>query len=159
MGDGALMPRGQNLTREHQQNAQAARSSQSLSEAGKAGYRALVKKGKSHIAGQKAAEWRLDHPSCLEKVVIDWLDDLGINYEREKQIGKFYADFVIDMLAIEVNGAQWHELEQLRQGQKEREKGKYQTFSKLGYTILVLPECDIKSGEARIKIKNILQEN
>lgn len=130
---------------------------ESLQASGRKGYEALCAKGKGHIASQKAAQWRQVNPSNLERVVITWLDELKVNYQREVEIGGFYADFVINTLVIEVNGQQWHELEQLRQGQKERDKGKYQAFTRLGYTVLVLPECDIKSGKSRELLQNTLK--
>lgn len=151
------MPRGQNFTSEHQKMARSHVKTESLQASGRAGYKALCKKGKQHLAGQKAAQWRLKNPTCLERMVIECLDALPIRYEREVEIGGFYADFLIEKLVIEVNGAQWHEKEELRTGQKEHDGRKYQTFTKLGYTILVLPECDIKSGEAKVKIQNLLK--
>lgn len=127
------------------------------SKAGKAGYQALVAKGKEGLASKKAAEYRLKNPTELERQVIEWLTDLGVPFKREVSIDKFYADFVIGKLVVEVNGRQWHELEDLRQGQKERDKGKYRTFSELGYTVLVLPESDIVSGEARQTLDRLLR--
>lgn len=153
------MAKNPRLTSEFQKMARSHVKRESLVASGKAGYKALVAKGKGKLASQKAAEWRRVNPSSLEQIVIVWLDELHINYQREVSIDDFYADFVIDRLVIEVNGAQWHELEELRQGQKERDKGKYQAFTRLGYTVLALPECDIKSGEARVKIQNILKDN
>lgn len=153
------MAKNPRLTSEFQKMARSHVKRESLVSSGKAGYQALVKKGKGKLASQKAAEWRQANPSSLEQIVIAWLDELHINYQREIEIDGFYADFVIDRLVIEVNGQQWHELEQLRQGQKERDKGKYQAFTRLGYTVLVLPECDIKSGIAKVKIQNILKDN
>ena len=86
---------------------------------------------------------------------MEWLDELGIVYDREVSIDRYYADFVIDKLAIEVNGAQWHEKEDLRQGQKNRDQSKYRTIISLGYTILILPESDIKSKESQVKLQKL----
>lgn len=129
-------------------------SKEHQSKAGKAGYASLVAKGKEGLASKKAAEYRLKNPTELERQVIKWLTELDIPFKREVSIGKFYADFLIGKLVVEVNGRQWHKLEDLRQGQKERDKGKYRAFSELGYTVMVLPESDIVSGEA----KNILEK-
>lgn len=133
-------------------------SSEHQSIAGKAGYQALVAKGKEGLASKKAAQYRLENPTDLEKQVIKWLDEFKVNYQREVKIDKFYADFIIGTLVIEVNGKQWHELEDLRSGQKERDKGKYQKFSELGYTILVLPESKIIDGSALVELRGILNE-
>lgn len=152
------MPRGSHLTREFQQMARSHVKPESLSKSGKAGYDALCNKGKAKLAGRKAAEWRLAHPTSLEQVVIGWLDEFKVSYRREVEIDCFFADFVIGKLVVEVNGAQWHEREELRQGQRQRDKRKYQTFSELGYTVLILPESEIKNGQAKITLKNILPE-
>lgn len=133
-------------------------SKEHQSKAGKAGYASLVAKGKEGLASKKAAEYRLLNPTNLECKVIEWLTELDIPFKREVSIDKFYADFVIGKLVIEVNGRQWHELEDLRQGQKERDKGKYRTFSELGYTILVLPESDIVSGGAKQTLEMLLRK-
>lgn len=132
-------------------------SKEHQSKAGKAGYQALVAKGKEGLASKKAAEYRLKNPTELERRVIEWLTELGVSFKREVSIGKFYADFLIGKLVVEVNGRQWHELEDLRQGQKERDRGKYRTFGGLGYTVLVLPESDIVSGEAKQKLERLLK--
>lgn len=97
----------------------------------------------------------MNHPSCLEKEVMGWLDELKVQYQREVSIDKYYADFVIDNLVIEVNEAQWHEKEDLRQGQKNRDQNKYRTFIGLSYTVIILPEASIKSGEAKEKIQKL----
>lgn len=142
------MPRGQHLTPEFQRMARSHVKRESLVKAGKAGYAATCKAGKQHIASRKAADWRQEHPTSLEKIVIGWLDELEVRYQREVEIDGFYADFVTGNYVIEVNGAQWHELEELRPGQKQRDKRKYQTLAEAGYTIIVLPESEIKSGGA-----------
>lgn len=134
---------------EWQKEQRAKVKRESLVKAGKAGYQATCRAGKQHIASQKAAKWRLEHPTNLECAIISQLELLGINYRREVEINGFYADFVINHYVIEVNGQQWHELEQLRPGQKERDGHKYRTLADAGYTMIVLPEQDIKSGKAQ----------
>lgn len=126
--------------------------------AGKAGYASLVAKGKEGLASKKAAEYRLKNPTELERKVIEWLTELGVSFKREVSIDKFYADFVIGKLVVEVNGRQWHELEDLRSGQKERDKGKYRAFGELGYTILVLPESKINDGSAKEELGRLLKK-
>lgn len=144
---------------EFQRTQRAKVKSESLSASGKAGYQALVKKGKGKLASRKAAEWRLAHPSNLEQTVIDWLDELKISYRREVEINGFYADFVCRNFAIEVMGAQWHEKYELRPEQKERDSKKYQALTKAGYTVIILPERDIKSGEAKETLTRLIGDD
>jgi very-short-patch-repair endonuclease len=46
--------------------------------------------------------------SSLEIIVEEWLKELGVEYTRQAKIGKYYADFTIGNLAIELNGNYWH---------------------------------------------------
>lgn len=74
------------------------------------------------------SEWRkqlhLDHPeshpnrklagnrnkmSYPEKVAFDYLTQLGIVFEHQKQVGKYFPDFVIGSSIIEIDGARWHD--------------------------------------------------
>lgn len=126
------------------------------SKAGKAGYASLVAKGKEGLASKKAAEYRLKNPTELERILISWFTLLEVEYEREKSIDKFYADAVVKSVVIEANGARWHELEDLRPGQKERDKGKYRKFNELGYTVLVLPESKLRDGTGFNELKGVL---
>lgn len=144
--------------REFQQAQRAKVKPESLSTSGKAGYAALVKKGKEHVASKKAAEWRREHPSGLERRVITWLRLLEVPFSREVECGKFWVDFKVQNYAIEVNGEQWHEKCELRPEQKERDKGKYQFLGKAGLTVVILPERDIKSGKAWITLYKLLGE-
>lgn len=43
-----------------------------------------------------------------EKVAGNWLDLKGIKYEYNKKVGRFYPDFVIGNLIIEIDGERWH---------------------------------------------------
>jgi very-short-patch-repair endonuclease len=142
------------FTSESAKSARAKVSSKSSSENGKKGYQALVSKGKEKLAAQKAAEWRLNHPSNLEKIVAGWLNELNIQYKREVNIDRYYVDFLVDNLAIEVNGAQWHEKEELRPGQKNRDQSKYRTLIGLGYTVLILPKVTLSLASLKKNYKN-----
>lgn len=46
--------------------------------------------------------------SSLEAIVEDWLIQSGMVYSKQVKIGKYYADFTIGNLAIELNGTYWH---------------------------------------------------
>jgi very-short-patch-repair endonuclease len=46
--------------------------------------------------------------SSLEAIVEDWLKQAGIEYSKQVKIGRYYADFTIGNLAIELNGTYWH---------------------------------------------------
>lgn len=143
------------FTSESAKAARAKVSSKSCAENGAKGYAALVAQGKEKLAAQKAAEWRLAHPTSLEVQVKEWLDELFVSYEREVNIDRYYVDFLVGKLAIEVNGAQWHEKEDLRAGQKDRDQSKYRTLISLGYTVLILPESEIKNKSAREKLEKL----
>lgn len=143
IGEQSIMWR--NHSREHQ------------SKAGKAGYQATLTKHGFGFAAKKAADWRRDNPSNLEKIVIGWLNELDVNYSRETAIDRFYVDFLIGDLAIEVNGEIWHTDNEVAGNRVEHDAGKYKTIADLGYTVLVLPEKSVLSGEAKKTLENILQ--
>lgn len=46
--------------------------------------------------------------SSLEKVVLNWLDDIGIKYETQFRVGGKIADIKINNILIECDGLYWH---------------------------------------------------
>lgn len=136
------------LNSEFQRTQRAKVKRSSLVASGKLGYAATCKAGKQHIASKKAAEWRREHPTCLERWLISHFMLLEVPFAREVECSGFFIDFEVRNYAIEANGAQWHEKEELRPGQKQRDKRKYQTLADNGYTVIVLPESEIRTGGA-----------
>jgi len=65
--------RAKAFTREFQVEARKHIKHDSLVESGKAGYAALVAKKGRLYAGRKAADYRREHPSDLERIVMGWL--------------------------------------------------------------------------------------
>lgn len=111
---------------------------------------------------------RLENPSSLEKVLMEVLNDLRVNYQREAywqastDEGWIYtADFFIRSsggdVAVEANGDYWHSLPR----QKVRDRRKRTFFSRRGIRLVELSETQITSGEAReilIAVLNIKRE-
>ena len=79
---------------------------------------------------RKKSEWRKqlhkDHPETHpnrrlagnrnkmtypEKVAFECLTKIGVQFEHQKQIGRFFPDFVIGNVIIEIDGARWHNTE------------------------------------------------
>lgn len=103
--------RGAHFTPEHQRKAQACRSYESLAQAGRKGYEALVMRHGVEIVQQNAAKWRQAHPNRHERQVMEWLEDHGIEYRRDAMVaGVRYCDFVLSnrRIIIEVDGPIWH---------------------------------------------------
>lgn len=46
--------------------------------------------------------------SSLEKMMEDWLLSINIKFDKQVKIGKYYADFVIGDVILELNGNYWH---------------------------------------------------
>lgn len=124
----------------------------------KKGYAATAAKHGERFALRWLREWRLEHPTCLERIVAAWLDALGIHYERE-----YYfvtgdnrirlLDFLVNsQLVIEVNGAYWHQLP----GAAERDASKAAAVAYAGFELLVLSEAEITSGEGYTRLANHL---
>lgn len=59
--------------------------------------------------------------SYPEKVAFDWLNSNNIQFEHQKQIGKYFVDFFIQSLnsIIEIDGIRWHNKDKDAQRDKE----------------------------------------
>ena len=66
--------------------------------------------------------------SYPEKVAYDYLTRYNIVFEHNKKIDKYYPDFVIGKLIVEIDGAQWHD--------KEKDKIRDEIISSYGYQIV-----------------------
>jgi very-short-patch-repair endonuclease len=79
--------------------------------------------------------------SYPEKVAYDYLMRHNIVFEHNKKIDKYYPDFVIGNLIIEIDGAQWHD--------KEKDKNRDAVLEAHGYQVF---RIDSKENiEGRIK--------
>lgn len=98
---------------------------------------------RAHMAKAIVAS-RQARPSSLERSVRVLLDSLGIAYEPEKQVGRYYIDVFVPshQLAIECDGEYWHRHE----GEKDRRRDAY--LQSKGLTVLRLPEAAFKDGRA-----------
>ncbi len=73
-------------------------------------------------------------PSWPERLAMSELKKLGIAYQREVKIGRWFADFVVGKLVIEVDGQQHLKPERLA---VDRQKDEY--FKSLGYSVARFP--------------------
>lgn len=126
-------------------------------EKGKKGYAATKAKYGERFAVRWWREWHLEHPTCLERAVASWLDQLGIDYEREYWFetgdGVFLLDFLVHYsFVIEVNGAYWHDM---ANGVK-RDARKAEALDYAGFTLLTLSEDDIRSGRGFNQLRTFL---
>lgn len=142
--------RAKQFTSEYQKQTRSQLPREVCIKGGKTAYQKLVTKYGSEYAQDKAAKWRLTHPSSLEVKVEKWLR--GIEHEREVKIKEsnifYYVDFLIGKIVVEVNGEWVHVL------RTDKDNHKYKTLASWGYTVIVLPERDIESGKA----KNIIDK-
>ena len=66
--------------------------------------------------------------SYPEQVAYDCLTRYNIVFEHNKKIDKYYPDFVIGNLVIEIDGAQWHDI--------EKDKARDEIISSYGYQVV-----------------------
>lgn len=94
--------------------------------------------------------------SSLERTVAALLDALGIQYVAQESIGRYVVDFFVASrrLVIECDGLYWHS----RPGMKERDARKDELLNALGYTVLRLPEAQIKSGAVIETLKLVVDQ-
>lgn len=84
----------------------------------------------------------IPRPTSLEIAIQAVLDALGIEYVKEHQIGRFFADFYIPsrQLVIECDGAYWHSLPGAAEADKERDEW----ITTQGYRVIRLAQVDIQ---------------
>ena len=85
--------------------------------------------------------------SSIELAVRAVLDRLGVEYEIQHRIGRYFADIFIPSrgLVIECDGSYWH-----RDKMRDAKRDAYMVS--LGYSVLRLPEREIRSGQATPRI-------
>ena len=66
--------------------------------------------------------------SYPEKIAFDFLTKNQIKFDHNKKIGRYYPDFVIDKLIIEIDGERWHD--------KEKDSKRDLELQMLGYTVI-----------------------
>jgi len=90
-----------------------------------------------------------DEPTDIEKIMMNALEDDNIGYEFQKEIGPYFADFVIDgtNLVVEADGDFWHKdgINKQREGYMKKER--YETLHLSGSEI----HNDVQSCIDKIK--------
>ena len=79
-----------------------------------------------------------------EKVAFEFLSKINIQFEHQKQIDKFFPDFVIDYIIIEIDGANWHN--------KEKDDKRDKVLSTYGYKVFRI----LSSERIEERIREIL---
>jgi very-short-patch-repair endonuclease len=82
--------------------------------------------------------------SYPEKVAFDFFTKYNISFEHQKKIDRFYPDFVIGNLIIEIDGATWHD--------KEKDKARDEIISSYGYQIVRI----VSTENIEERLKSIL---
>lgn len=152
--------RAAQFTRESQQAARACVRRESLVAAGKKGFRVTGEKHGFAKAWQKAREYRLAHPSGLERemerLLAEW--DLSVGCEREYEAGeRIWLDFAwpAAKVAVEVNG-RIHRIPALDpDGRMERyQREKVQRLGVDGWVVIVVD--DTRLGEIEDALRSLL---
>ncbi len=139
------LARAAQFTSESQRHARSHVKRESLQRAGANGYKAFAAKNGPEAAARRFANWRREHPSVLESIVRQWMDDLNVFYVSEAVLDGFtiYPDFLIlNGLVVECDGAGWHAM------RAEYDHWRDELLRKAGYTVLRLSEKSIRDGSA-----------
>jgi len=102
-------------------------------------------------AGQESIA-KIFSGTTIEMFIAQQLDTLGIEYEMQKKIGYYIADFCIPshMIVIEAMGCFWHGCEQCGYNEpwhilkREKEKVRTERIVKKGYSVVALWEHEIR---------------
>lgn len=86
----------------------------------------------------------LKHQTGIETIIEHLLIKNGVKYEKQVQLGKYRADFVIEdkKVVIEANGCYWHS-DAVNQDKKYH-KNKLDCYNNLGYNLLAFREDEIE---------------
>lgn len=148
------LTRAKQFTPEYQRQTRSYLPKETCIKGGKAAYKKLVESKGLEYAQDKAADWRrAKGGTSLECKVMSHLPP-GYKFEAKIKQGDtfYYVDFLVGKIAIEVNG-EW-----VHSKREESDARKYKTLAGWGYTVIVLPEKDIESGEAQKLLNKLFAE-
>lgn len=82
-----------------------------------------------------------------ERIVRETLEAIGIKFNQEHKIGRYYADFFIpeQNLVIEVDGTYWHSLPSVI----KRDEAKDEYYKAMGYKVVRVAESKVKDFRKR----------
>lgn len=146
--------RAKQFTPEYQRQTRSRLSKEACIKGGKAAYRKLIESKGLEYAQDKATDWRRTKGgTSLERKVMPHLPQ-GYKFEAKIKQGDvfYYVDFLVGNIIIEVNG-EW-----VHSKREESDARKYKTLTAWGYTVIVLPENGIKSGEAMKLLDKLFAE-
>lgn len=115
---------------------------------------------------EKCAKWRRKNPSALVRIVIGWLDELGLaqgrDYELDREVDQWFGDIVLKgkKRIIEVNGKAWHrenwhgELAE----RAERDQAKLEAWVNGRRRVLVLDESEIRNGSGKARLRAFVNQ-
>lgn len=148
------LTRAKQFTPEYQRQTRSRLPREACVKGGKAAYKKLVESKGLEYAQDKAADWRrAKEGTSLERKVMPHLP-AGYKFEAKIKQGDvfYYVDFLIGNIIVEVNG-EW-----VHQKRQESDAKKYKTLATWGYTVIILPERDIESGEAQKLLDKLFTE-
>jgi len=127
----------------------------------RAGWRGLVAAKGLEEAHAKLRDWRLSHPSELERIVMERLDGLNVPYEREVYLTDGcvhgYADFVVGSVVIEVDSNAFHGGD--LSPERDYDGIKARLCSLAGLRLGRLPERAVRNGKLDETLRKELLEN
>jgi len=74
------------------------------------------------LAGNRS---KISYP---ERVAYDWLSKNNVEFEHQKKVGRYYPDFVIGNMIVEIDGQYWHN--------EEKDKKRDSFLQQNGYTVV-----------------------
>lgn len=93
------------------------------------------------LAGNKN---KMSYP---EKVAFEYLESNNIEFEHNKHIGKYWVDFCIGKIVIEIDGEYWHD--------SEKDAIRDAEIQKLGYTVYRVKVKSVIHAELESILRNV----
>lgn len=143
-------PNVERYSPEYQRWVRSCVSHQACVENGKKGFAALKAAGKEDLAKEFAANWRFEHPSDLEQIIIGIMRQYNMPVDRqhrEVKVGKYYVDFKYGDYVLEVNDDTWHTNDFHGDDRVGHDQGKYAYLREQGLTVVILAEKVVRGNE------------
>jgi very-short-patch-repair endonuclease len=144
------LARAKQFTPEYQRATRAAAPYEVNAARGRKTWLRLVERHGVEGAMQRLVKRRLANPSSLERVIIAFLDEREITYQREAYIAGQWVDFLIGDLVVQVDSGRWHTIHFMTGAdQAGRDVIQDMCLTAQGYRILRITDVQIKSGAYR----------
>jgi very-short-patch-repair endonuclease/predicted DNA-binding protein (UPF0251 family) len=85
--------------------------------------------------------------SYPERRVFDWLASVGVQFKHNARVGRYWVDFLIGSVAVEIDGEYWHNA--------ERDELRDAEIAKAGIVVVRIPANQVNKHGPRVVLEYI----